>query len=278
MNAAIVYLNGDLVSGIEAAVGVGDRGLLYGDGLYETIRVRNCHCLRLNRHVQRLLNGLEALRIENPFRHVEVEYVIKELLEANNLTDARVRVTITRGPCQDSSRPTAIVAASPLADEEPRATKVILSSFRRDEANPLTAVKSLNCLASVAAAMEAQEAGADDAILLNTRGSVAEATFANVFAVSGRRLVTPSLDQGCLPGTLRAAVLEMAAGLGLEPREEAVDPEMLFAADEVFLTSAIKLARPVVEINGRAVGCGEHQVCKQVREALLEAEQKLQPS
>lgn len=273
MNKAFAYVNGRIVPEAGAGIGVQDRGVLYGDGLYETIRVRNGRCLRLEKHSQRLRRGLETLGIADPFGESSLEETVGELLQANGLTDARVRVMVTRGISVDADESTITATAVPLSDTEPREAKAVISSYRRDEASPLTRVKSINCLASVMAGIEARRAGADEAILLNTRGRVAEAAFANVFVVMGRRLLTPPPEEGCLPGTVRAAVIEMAPVLGLEAEETHITPEQMLAADEVFLTSAIRLVRAVPAIDGKAVGRGTYPVSAKIREALLAGEQ-----
>lgn len=249
-----------------AGIGVFDRGLLYGDGLYETIRVRNGVCLRFALHANRLTRGLRVLQIPPP--DIDISAAIQQLLKANNLSDARVRVTITRG-MSIGGTPTVVITAVPLPSHGLDPTKAVISSYRREETSPLTRVKTLNCLASVMAGIEAHARGADDAILLNTQGNVAEATTANVFLVTGSRLITPALDQGCLPGTIRTAVLDLAPQLGLEPSEGEITPEDLTNADELILTSAIKLARPIVELNGRTIGRGTHHTCSRIRTALL---------
>jgi len=156
------------------------------------------------------------------------------------------------------------------AQDEP--ARVVISSTRRDELSPLSSIKSLNYLPGILALQEARAAGADDAILLNTRGYVAEGTVGNLFLVSGRTLVTPSLDQGVLPGTVRAAVIELASGIGLEVAERAVRPEELARADEVLLTNAIGLVRSVCEVDGRPIGDGKYPVSKRIRRALLDSE------
>jgi branched-chain amino acid aminotransferase len=264
-----VYINGDILPQDKAGLNVFDRGLLYGDGLYETIRVRNGRCLRFDSHAARMADGAAVLAI--PLDIARLESAIDSLLQANHLSDARVRATLTRGAAPIGD-PTLIITAVPLPHHGLDPTAVITSSYRRDETSPLTRVKSLNCLASVMAGFEAHARGADDAVLLNTRGNLAEATTANVFVVKGRRLMTPALDQGCLPGTVRAEVLALAPELGLDPIECEIGVDGLRSADEVFLTSAIRLARPIVELDGKVVGSGRHEVCARVREALLRNE------
>lgn len=285
MSARYVYLNGRIVEAEQASIGVFDRGLLQGDGLYETIRVSNSRPQRFDAHMSRLRSGAAALRMPENVLEIDYVAVISDLLAANGLTDARVRITITRGEAKEPNqvRPhtstelsmldggpaTVIVTAVSLPPPSIEPIRIVISSFRRDEKSPLCSVKSTNCLPSILAREDALRRGADDAIFLNTQGNVAEATSANVFFVCGSRLITPSLDQGILPGTARGAVLEFAPSLGLEPVESAVTPDMLEGADEVFLTSAIKLVRPVAEIDGTKIGSGKHEVAKRMLVALI---------
>ena len=245
-----VHLNGRIVESEQATVGISDRGLLYGDGLYETIRVRNGRPVRFESHMRRLLYGAGVLEMPECVNAFDYAAAIAELLDANALSDARVRITITRGattgdivPSPDA-KPTIFIMAVPLPTHDPRPVSVIVSSFGRGPA-PLCSVKITNCLPSILAKSQAARRGADDALLTNTQGNIAEATTANVFIVKDNRLITPDVNQCCLPGTVRAAVLEMAPALGLEPVESAVTIDMFNDADEVFLTSAIKLVRSV---------------------------------
>ena len=269
MSRDLIWLNGNIVSNTET-VSVFDRGLLYGDGLYETIRVRNGNAIRFDLHLERLTAGLQVLNI--PVPRFDLHAAVTDILKAGGLADARVRITVTRGLSVGKSEPTVIATAVPLPSNGLEPTRMVISSYRRDEASPLTRVKTLNCLASVMASMEASIKNADDALLLNTRGLVAEATSANIFLVQGSRLLTPSLAQGCLPGIVRRAVLELAPRMDVQPVECEVGLADLLQADELFLTSAIKLARPVVEMDGAACGTGRHEVCARVREILLREE------
>ena len=265
-----VHLNGRIVESEQATVGISDRGLLYGDGLYETIRVRNGKCVRFESHVRRLMHGAGVLEMPASVGAFDYAAAIAELLDANALSDARVRITITRGattgdivPSPDA-KPTIFITAVPLPTHDPRPVSVIVSSFGRGPA-PLCSVKTTNCLPSILAKSQAARRGADDALLTNTQGNIAEATTANVFIVKDNRLITPGDDQCCLPGTVRAAVLEMAPSLGLEPVESAVTPDLLDDADEMFLTSAIKLVRSVAGHRSTAVS-------ERMLAALLESE------
>ena len=275
MSEPLAYVNGRIVPLSQACVGVMDRGLLYGDGLFETIRVRGGKCVRLDKHLERLCSGARALGFDEAVRGIDPAGAIAALLDATGLADARVRLTVTRGESEGAGLgarigggPTVVITAQPLPDSPPTPARVIISSVRRDEASPLSSVKSLNYLPGVLAMNEAIAAGADDALLLNTQGNVAEGAAGNLFLVLGDRLITPGLDQGPLPGTVRAALIELAPRLGLEVIETAVRPGDLPLADELFLTNAIQLARPIVQFAGQPVGNGSRRVCEGCRSRL----------
>jgi len=279
MSDRLVYLNGSILPADEAKVSVFDRGLLYGDGLFETIRIQGGTCLRLEKHLARLVAGAGMLGFGDTLDGLDLAGAIGETVEANGLADARVRLTVTRGPISGPGRlapepaePTVIITADPLPTHPPRPARVIISSIRRDEQNPLSSVKSLNYLPGVLAAIEARRAGADDAILLNTQGLVAEGTVDNLFLVTGGALVTPSLDQGPLPGTVRAAVIELAPRLGLEVVERAVEMKELAGTEELFFTNAIQLVRPIREIAGAIIGSGDYPISRRIRQALADSE------
>lgn len=273
MNGGYVYLNGRIIPSGEACVSTGDRGLLYGDGLFETMRVLNGSAVRLEKHTERLVAGAAVLAIDVTEIADQVESIIEELCDANGLSDARVRVTITRGTAPEpglaiplQANPTVFATAQPLSAEPAKPVKVIVSSIRRDETSPLSRVKSLNYLPGIMAMAEARRAGADDAILTNTQGMIAEGTTGNLFLVKGSTLVTPSIEQGPLPGTTRAALIELAPSLGLTVEERVVARQELAEADEAFFTSAVQLVRPIVEVDGRAVGSGS--LANAIRRAL----------
>lgn len=277
MREEYASVNGRLKPLPEARISVADRGVLYGDGIYETIRVRNGRCVRLDHHLDRLRRGLRTLHLGEAAAAMDFESAISALLEANQMRDARVRLTVTRGESagagklvQECTEPTVIVTTHPLPEPPRQPVNLITSSFRRDETSPLCGVKSLNCLPSVLARFEAAEQGADDAIMLNTRGLVAEATTSNLFIVAGNRLLTPSLDQGALPGTTRHALIGLAPTLGLQVVEKGLSVREVMEADEVFLTSAIQLVRQIGRVDGRVIG-ESHEASTRVLEALLRA-------
>lgn len=277
MSRRYATVQGCVVPIEEARVSVLDRGLLYGDGLFETIRARDGDLIRITQHLGRLSRGMQALEIREPPQASEIESAIRSLLDANRLKNARIRLTVTRGLSAGPGRltetqgpPLWIVTCDDLPASPPAPARVIVATVRRDEHSPLSALKSLNYLPSVLARLEAERMSANDAILLNNRGRVSDGAVGNVFVVRGDRLFTPSLENGPLPGTVRAAVLTLAPLLGLEVEETTLCPKDVLSGDEVFLTNAIQLVRSVSHIDGAALP-HPRGVADRIREALEHA-------
>ena len=262
---AMVYLNGDLLRAEEARIPATDRGFLYGDGLFETVRAYRGVCFRLEDHLDRLLASAQELKI--PLPSGDISKAIRELLRANGLSDAYVRITLSRGEHQGrlaletSSAPTLLIVAGPPHQPDPNDYETgiacIISQIRQSAEAPSRRHKTLNYLDNLLAREEARLAGVQEAILLNTRGEVAEAATANLFLVEGEKLVTPSLEANILAGITRKVVLAMAKELGIEAEESLFDVDRLLAADEVFLTNSSIEILPVRRMDDRAVGTGQ---------------------
>lgn len=251
-----VWLNGDITDA-RGAVDADDRGVTLGDGVFETLAVIDGVPLRFERHLTRLISGAEALGIPVPIDASALHDAVRDLCGAENVTEGSVRITLLRGPAPrgvlppDDLRPTLMItAAAGSVGHATPVRAVVASCTRRNDRSPLSAIKSTNCLDAVLAVREADETGADDAILLNTRGTVAEATAANLFCVIDGQLVTPPAMDGALPGIMRACVMETET-----VTERSVSVDDLKAAEEVFLTSSLAI-RPVVRIDSEAVGDG----------------------
>lgn len=265
-DTAQVYVNGRYLPADEPAIGATDRGLLYGDGLFETLRAYDGLPFLLDRHLARLNASAAALRLGSGADAAEVREAIAELLRRNCLRDAYLRITLTRGehagPLElaPPARPTLTIVARPHHPLPPSrydpGSAVIIASIRQNADSPLPRHKTLNYLANLWARTEARERGADDAILLNTRGEVAEATSSNLFLVVGGTLVTPALEANILPGITRAEVLALARQAGYNVSERGVLPGELYAAEELFLTNSVAELVPIRAIDGRLVGQG----------------------
>ena len=274
-----LWLNGRLLPADAARIDPTDRGLLLGDGLFETVRAAGGRVPLLARHLARLRDGAALLGIPVPYADEEFGTAAGELLRANGLVAGAVRLTLTRGPAlrglppPAEPTPTVLIAAFPAAPASPPLRAVVATVTRRDEGSPLSRVKALSYLDSILALREARARGADEALLLNTQGRLACATTANIFLVTAHgELVTPPLGEGVLPGTTRALALKLALRLGLGAREAVLTPGDLASAAEVFVTSSQRLLTPLVAVEGRPVGTGAPgPVAARLLAALLEA-------
>jgi branched-chain amino acid aminotransferase len=254
----LVYLDGAFIAEGEARVAATGVGVLFGRGVFETMRAREGRVFRLDAHVDRMRDGARVLGIDPPDADA-VAAAAGGLVRRLGLDDARVRATLAAGP--PGGRPSLLVQARPAtdypADLYERGMTAVLAAVRRNETSPLSRVKSLNCLDNVLARDDARDRGAGEALLLNTRGLIAEGSVTNVFAVTGGGLVTPPLGDGALPGVTRAVVLDVARASGLAATERSLTPQELRSADEAFLTNAVMGVMPLVSVDGSAIGAGQ---------------------
>lgn len=241
-----VHLNGRIVPEDQALVPVTDRGLLYGDGLFETVLVVNGKPFRWTQHLRRLRRGAEFLGIRPPMTDDDLGRALASLLRANSLTDAVVRITLTRGSGprgyspKGADRPTLILTCHPLSPDRSPAVvprwNLITSSLRVATGDPLLNLKTANKLPNILARAEAEAHGADEALLLNTSGHVVEAASANLFWIDQGTVHTPPLDDGALEGVTRELVLEICRSLGLPTALRHTTPLALRETEAVFLT------------------------------------------
>jgi len=261
----LVYLNGQLLPLSQARIDPTDRGLLLGDGLFETMRAEAGRIFRLGAHLARLRSGAGVLRLPLSLSDDELSAALQMTLAANELTtsSAALRLTLTRGlgprgllPPTDP-RPTLLMTTSQLPDSPLAPATAHIASIRRNEHSPLSNLKSLNYLDNLLARQEAAAHGADEALLLNTAGHLAEASSANLFVVMGGVLRTPPLADGVLPGITRAVVLELAAEMGQPAVEASLTPADLARAEEAFLTNSMIGVRALVRVGEQRVGRGE---------------------
>ena len=268
-NNLFVYIDGELVIRSRATVSVFDHGLLYGDGVFEGIRAYNGVVFKLKEHIDRLYESANYIRLAIPIQKAEMMGAVLETLRKNNLRDAYIRLLVTRGVGDLGLNPTIckkpsiVVITEPTAPaQNPIASTVgkttVISSIRRDPVDATShEVKSLNYMNSILARWEAIEAGVDEAIMLDTRGFVSEATAENVFIVRKGQIATPSTNSAILHGVTREKVVEIAAGLGYAVSEREITPFELINADEVFLTGTLAEIVPVIKVNGRIIGTGK---------------------
>ncbi len=251
-----VWLNGGLT---EAGVVVrfDDRGFTLADGLFETLAVRDGEAIWVDAHLRRLRQGCETLALPLAYPNDILREGMAETVAANGIVQGTLRLTVTRGPASrgllppETATPTVLMAAetAPLAPPAP-ARLVIAGGTRRNERSVLSRIKSLNYLDGILALMEARRRGADDAMLLNTAGNLAEATASNLFAVVEGQVLTPPVADGALPGVMRAVVGEF-----LDADERTLPPDDLTGASEIFLTNSAGI-RPVIALDGQSVGTG----------------------
>ncbi len=255
--------DGEAIPVSEATVPCVDRGLQYGDGVFETLRAEGGAAFFLEAHLARLASGLATLRIDCPDASALAREGVRAVLEKLGGTTATVKIIVTRGvgpggpSVVGDFRAGILVTAREDAADRPERMRAITSHVVRNERSPLTRVKSLNYLEMILARAEATDAGADEAIVLNTSGRVAEASAANVFAVLDGRLVTPSLDEGCLPGIIRAEVIRLAQASGSDCHEGRLELGSLRRAEEAFLTNSRIGVAALTELDGRPVGGGD---------------------
>ena len=272
------WLNGSLVAPDEASISVFDHGLLYGDGVFEGIRYYRGTPFRLEAHLIRLERSARALALELPYSRAELADAVRLTAETSGETDGYLRLVVTRGEGslgidpRSCSRANVFVLADRLqmasAEALERGARLIIASTRRlgpDQLDPR--VKSLNYLNQIMARIEANQAGADEAVLLNRDGFVAEGTADNLFLALDGALLTPPLADGALDGITRRVVLELAAALGVPCREQSLAVYDLYTADECFLTGTGAELIPVAEIQGRALADTKRPLYRQIQSA-----------
>lgn len=276
------WIDDRLVEEHEAVLPVLDHGLLYGDGLFEGIRICERRVFRLGDHLQRLSVGARAIGLDMPWGLQGIEKAVLETARAHDRDDAYIRLIVTRGVGELGVDPSSclvprlvcIVSDIQMYDEDKRqrGLSLVTSSLRRPQAGVLDpAVKSLNYLNSVLAKREARMRGADEALLLNDQGQIAEASGANVFVVRRGEVATPPCSDGALPGITRRSVLELAGTLGYTARECTLGRVDLWGADEVFLTGSGARIVPVATLDDELVSPEVREKPGPVTQALLDA-------
>jgi branched-chain amino acid aminotransferase len=260
-----IYAGGRFVNGDEAAVSVLDHGLLYGDGIFEGIRAYSGRVFKLDRHLDRLYDSAQAMRLAMPWRRAELAAIVLEACARNAIVDGYIRLVVTRGrgdlgiDPRSCRAPELIVIARPaMALYASRGgISMVTSSFRRPAPDALSpAIKSLNYVNNVLARMEANDRGADEALMLDAQGYVAEATADNVFIATREGLVTPPCATN-LKGITRETVLEIAARLGITAAERPFTLFDVWTAREVFVCGTGAEIVPVLTVDGRSIGRGE---------------------
>jgi branched-chain amino acid aminotransferase group I len=260
----IVYLNGSLMPRSQACISALDYGFLYGFGLFETMRAYGGQVFRLDRHLNRLAHSAEILGL--PIGAVNIKSAVMKTILANRLSEARIRISVSigeggmvpdPGTC---SEPTVLILAGhyqPYSEEVyEKGFRAVVSSIRRNSQSPLSRLKSTNYLESILARQEARVAGVDEALCLNEKGLLAEASMSNIFLVTDGILRTPGQKSGILPGITRETILQLASQLGINTLEQDIRLDELFHAQEAFLTNSLIEVMPLTEIEGKPIGSG----------------------
>ncbi len=263
-----IYLAGKLVDEADAKISVFDHGFLYGDGVFEGIRVYGGKAFLLDEHITRLYESALAIRLEIPLSKSEMTDAVNQTIAANDIGEGYVRLIVSRGAgtlgldIRRTSDPQVIVIADTITLYPPEmyrdGLKVITASTIRNHAAALSPrIKSLNYLNNILAKIEATDSGCIEALMLNAQGEVAECTGDNIFIVKNGILKTPPPEAGILEGITRAAVIGLAKQAGLTVEESAMVRHDIFVADECFLTGTAAEVIPVVSLDGRTIGDGK---------------------
>jgi branched-chain amino acid aminotransferase len=263
-----IYIDGKYYDERTAKVSVFDHGLLYGDGIFEGIRAYNGRVFRLKEHIDRLFYSAKAILLTIPMSHAEIVEAVVETCRKNKVRDGYIRLVVTRGVGtlglnpNHCKTPSVIIIADKIQLYPPalyaRGMEIITVPTVRNLHSALNpAIKSLNYLNNILAKIEANNAGCEEAIMLNAEGFVAECTGDNVFIVKEGRLSTPPLSAGALYGITRGVVLEIAEQSGVPVSEPNLTRYDLFNADECFVTGTGAEIVPVVKIDGRVIGTGK---------------------
>ena len=259
-----VFLNDNLIDVGEARVSATDSGFLYGAGLFETMRSRNSVAFRLEDHLDRLSSSARALSISYPYEKARVREAIDQLLQANHLAEARLRLTLTNGPLaqpEEQRRPTLLITATAFRPYPPdyyeTGVLVILCPFRQNATDPTCGHKTTSYYPRLLALDLAHRKRAAEALWFTTDNRLAEGCVSNIFLVKNSILQTPSLETPVLPGIARKTVRELARQQSLDLAEKDLFIGDLLEADEVFLTNVIMEVLPVVGVEQHTVGSGK---------------------
>jgi D-amino acid aminotransferase len=260
---AKVFLNDKVIDDTEAHISVSDSGFLYGMGLFETMRCTGGKVFALDDHLDRLFNSAKELAINNPYEKKYIKDAIRQALEANNLADARLRLTLTNGPMAQGgeTKATLLITATRFepypAEYYQNGVGIVLTDFRQNTQDPIVKHKTTNYFSRLLALNIAHQKKAAEALWFTTDNRLAEGCVSNVFCVADSVLYTPTLDTPVLPGIMRKTVCEIAKAQSINLVEKDLTIQELLAADEVFLTNVIMLILPVVAVEAHTVGNGK---------------------
>jgi branched-subunit amino acid aminotransferase/4-amino-4-deoxychorismate lyase len=275
----LVFLNGQFLPEAQAVVPVNDRGFLLGDGLFETMRVVGGKPFRFAQHLERMTRGANFLKIKPPFTTKELENFAEQLIGKNQMTDAILRVTLTRGAGErgynfnGECKPTLAMTLHAAPPDKSIEWNLVTSSFHIPAADPLASFKTTSKILHVMARAEAKEKGADEALLINTNGEASETAGGNLFWIFEDKICTVPADLGVLPGITRAVVLEICQTLGLPVNKRVIKPEALRNSEGIFITQSALGIIPVSSYDGNPVAPSPlvDQIAQAYNEMLLKS-------
>ncbi|ODS32723.1 MAG: branched-chain amino acid aminotransferase [Candidatus Scalindua rubra] len=263
-NTKFIFLNGKIISDTEGCISLGDRGFLYGDGIFETLRSYKGNPFKLTEHLKRLRSSAKKLKIPFEYTNTEINRSVQKLLKKNNILDAYIRITLTRGTGENGLEingnfdSTLLIQIKPFKAYErklyEKGTSLIVSKVRRSASCPISCHKTTNLLTSILLKEEVKRKSAHEAIILNTDGHVAECIFSNIFIVNNKTVITPSLDTNILPGITRRIVLDICKNNNISISEERFKVETLLKAKEAFITNSLMEIMPVSKVEDYEIG------------------------
>ena len=264
----LIYIDGEFLPKAEAKVSVFDHGLLYGDGVFEGIRSYNGRVFKLDEHLERLYDSAKSIMLEIPISIETMEETVLETLRRNHLTEAYIRLIVTRGigdlglDPNKCPKPSIIIIADKIVLYPQKyyeeGLEIVTVSVRRNYAEAINPrIKSLNYLNNILAKIEGKQAGAEEVLMLNAEGYVVECSGDNIFWIKNEVLVTPPVHMGILEGVTRNSVIDLAREAGMRVEERVFTRHDLYIADECFLTGTAAEVIPVVKIDRRSIGDGQ---------------------
>ena len=264
----LIYIDGEFLPKAEAKVSVFDHGLLYGDGVFEGIRSYNGRVFKLDEHLERIYDSAKSIMLQIPIPIETMKEKVLETLRLNHLTEAYIRLIVTRGvgdlglDPDKCPQPTIIIIADKITLYPPKfyeeGLEIVTASIRRNYAEAINPrIKSLNYLNNILAKIEGKQAGAEEVLMLNAEGYVVECSGDNIFWIKNEVLVTPPVHMGILEGVTRNSVIDLAREAGMQVEERVFTRHDLYIADECFLTGTAAEVIPVVKIDQRSIGDGQ---------------------
>jgi len=264
----LIYIDGEFLPKAEAKVSVFDHGLLYGDGVFEGIRSYNGRVFKLDEHLERLYDSAKSIMLQIPMPIETMKETVLETLRRNHLSEAYIRLVITRGvgdlglDPDKCPHPSIIIIADKIALYPQKfyeeGLEIVTASVRKNYPEAINPrIKSLNYLNNILAKIEGKQSGAVEVLMLNADGYVAECSGDNIFWLKNEVLVTPPVHMGILEGVTRNSVIDLARDAGMRVEERVFTRHDLYIADECFLTGTAAEVIPVVKIDRRVIGNGQ---------------------